>query len=158
MTRYVLILALLFVLPLYARAAEPVMNSEMLCIPVDLIKRDGQLLNMSMEVAATPSSSRRGLMFREFLPPLGGMIFVFHPAEDVAMWMKNTLIPLDMLFIAPDNRIIHIHENAKPHDLTPLPSGGITRYVIELRGGTAAKYGINTGDYIKIPSAIFTFQ
>lgn len=141
-----------------ANAAQPEINPDAICIPVQILKQDGDVLDLGLELAVTPAATRRGLMFREFLPLQGGMLFVFTPPYEVAMWMKNTLIPLDMLFISPDYRILNIHENAIPHDLRPLPAAGKAQYVIELNGGAARANNIKAGDQIKLPEGFFNFQ
>jgi uncharacterized membrane protein (UPF0127 family) len=99
----------------------------------------------TVEVAATPAEQERGLMFRKSLAPDRGLIFPYAPAQEVAFWMKNTLIPLDMIFIRSDGTIARI-ATAKPLDLTPVPSGEPVSAVLEIRGGRAAELGIREGD------------
>jgi uncharacterized membrane protein (UPF0127 family) len=99
----------------------------------------------SVEVAATPEQQERGLMFRRSLAGDRGMIFPYEPAQEVAFWMKNTLIPLDILFIRSDGTIVRITK-AEAMDLTPLPSGEPIAAVLEIRGGRAAELGIKEGD------------
>jgi uncharacterized membrane protein (UPF0127 family) len=72
----------------------------------------------------TKAEQERGLMFRKSLAPDRGMLFPYNPPQRAAFWMKNTLIPLDIIYIAPDGRVLSIARNAVPHDETPLPSGG----------------------------------
>ena len=86
-------------------------------------------------------------MFVRSLPPNRGMIFPYNPPQDVSFWMKNTLIPLDIIFIRSDGSIIRI-ANAKPLDETPLPSGEAAAAVLEIRGGRAAELGIKPGDLV----------
>jgi uncharacterized membrane protein (UPF0127 family) len=100
-----------------------------------------------VEIAATAEQQEKGLMFRRSLDPDAGMIFPFDPPQDVSFWMKNTLIPLDIIFIRPDRTIARI-TNAKPLDLTPLPSGEPVNGVLEIRGGRAAELGIKAGDVV----------
>lgn len=90
-------------------------------------------------------------MHRESLPERGGMLFVYPEEQPVAMWMKNTLIPLDMIFINPQREIIRIKHQALPGDLAPVPSGGPVSYVLELAGGTAAAYHLRAGNRVTIP-------
>jgi uncharacterized protein len=99
----------------------------------------------TVEVAATPQQQERGLMFRKSLAGDRGMIFPYSPAQEVAFWMKNTLIPLDIIFIRTDGTIARITK-AKPMDETPLPSGEPVATVLEIRGGRAAELGIKVGD------------
>jgi uncharacterized membrane protein (UPF0127 family) len=99
----------------------------------------------TVEVAGTQDQQERGLMFRKSLAGDRGMIFPYEPPQEVAFWMKNTLIPLDIVFIRPDGTIGRI-THAKELDLTPLPSGEPIGAVLEIRGGRAAELGIREGD------------
>src|SRR5215471_18474876 len=101
----------------------------------------------TVEVAATPEQPERGLMFRRSLAGDRGMIFPYEPPQEVAFWMKNTLIPLDMVFIRADGRIARI-ATAKPLDETAVPSGEAAAAVLEIRGGRAAELGIKAGDKV----------
>jgi len=105
----------------------------------------------SVELAVTDAERARGLMFRRELPDGKGMLFDFGRDREVAMWMKNTLIPLDMLFITADGRILRIAERTEPMSARIIPSGGPVRAVLELIGGTAKKYGIAAGDRVAHP-------
>jgi uncharacterized protein len=100
----------------------------------------------TIELALSGPQMEQGLMFRHSLAPDAGMLFDFGAPTNVTMWMKNTLIPLDMLFLDSSGRIIDIHERAVPHSLDTIAAKGPTRYVIELNGGTAEKLGIKPGD------------
>lgn len=99
----------------------------------------------TVEVAATPEQQERGLMFRKSLAGDRGMIFPYDPPADVSFWMKNTLIPLDIVFIRSDGTIVRI-THAKALDLTALPAGEPVAAVLEIRGGRAAELGIKEGD------------
>lgn len=101
-----------------------------------------------VEIAASRAEQARGLMFRKSLAPDRGMLFTYKRPQPAAYWMKNTLIPLDILYIQPDGRILSIVRNARPHDETPLPSGGLVLAVLELAGGRAAQLGILPGDRV----------
>jgi hypothetical protein len=103
-----------------------------------------------LEMAGTPEQQERGLMFRRSLAPNEGMLFPYAPPQNVSFWMKNTLIPLDMIFVRPDGKIGRI-ATAKPLDETPVPSGGPITMVIEIRGGRAAELGIREGDSVSPP-------
>jgi uncharacterized membrane protein (UPF0127 family) len=105
----------------------------------------------AVEVAVTDAERSKGLMFRKELPEGRGMLFDFHREQDVAMWMRNTYIPLDMLFIRGDGRIRRIAENTEPLSTRIIPSGGPVRAVLELAGGTAHKLGIAAGDRVAFP-------
>jgi uncharacterized membrane protein (UPF0127 family) len=99
------------------------------------------------EVAATPEQQQRGLMFRRELGPDRGMIFPFDPPQPVGFWMKNTLIPLDMVFIRSDGTIARI-ATAAPLDETAVESGEPIAAVLEIRGGRSAELGIRAGDRV----------
>jgi hypothetical protein len=101
--------------------------------------------NFTVEVAATPEQQERGLMFRKSLAGDRGMIFPYDPPQDVSFWMKNTLIPLDIVFIRADGTIARI-THAKALSLEPLPAGEPVAGVLEIRGGRAAELGIKEGD------------
>jgi uncharacterized membrane protein (UPF0127 family) len=101
-----------------------------------------------VEMAITPEEKERGLMFRRELPEGQGMLFDFQIDQPVAFWMKNTYIPLDMLFIRSDGRIARIAENTEPLSERNIPSGAPVRAVLEVIGGTAKKLGIAPGDRV----------
>jgi uncharacterized membrane protein (UPF0127 family) len=101
-----------------------------------------------VEMAITPEEKEHGLMFRRELPEGQGMLFDFQFDQNVAFWMKNTYIPLDMLFIRADGRILRIAENTEPMSERNIPSGGPVRAVLEVIGGTAKKLGIAAGDRV----------
>jgi uncharacterized protein len=101
-----------------------------------------------VEVMRTAEEKARGLMFRQFMPEDRGMLFDFEREQPVSMWMRNTYIPLDMLFIKADGIVHHIHERAQPLDETPLSSRGDVRFVLEINGGIAAKLGLKAGDKV----------
>ena len=103
-----------------------------------------------VEIAATPEQQERGLMFRKSLAGDRGMIFPYDPPQDVSFWMKNTLIPLDIIYIRRDGTIVRI-VNAQPMDLTPLPSGEPIVGVLEIGGDRAAEMGIKEGDIASWP-------
>jgi uncharacterized membrane protein (UPF0127 family) len=101
----------------------------------------------TVAVAATPEQQEHGLMFYRSLGADQGMVFPYDPPQDVAFWMKNTLIPLDMLFIRSDGTIARI-TTAKALDETPVPGGEPVAAVLELRAGRAAELGIKEGDRV----------
>ena len=102
----------------------------------------------SVEVARTDAEREQGLMFRKELAADHGMLFPFNPPQPVTMWMKNTLIPLDMFFITPDGSIARIEENAKPESLDYIQSNAIVGAVLEVPGGTAQRIGAHMGDHV----------
>ena len=103
----------------------------------------------TVEVARTAAEQATGLMFRRALPANHGMIFPYDQPTPVAFWMKNTLIPLDMIFIRADGRIARIAANTVPHSLEPVPAGEPVVAVLELRGGRSAELGIRAGDRVE---------
>ncbi|MBC2668389.1 DUF192 domain-containing protein [Novosphingobium piscinae] len=100
-----------------------------------------------VEVASTEPEQQRGLMFRTKMGADEGMIFLRQPPDHAAFWMRNTVIPLDIIFIGKDRRILNIAHGV-PYDETPLPSAGVTLAVLELNEGRAAALGIKPGDLV----------
>jgi uncharacterized membrane protein (UPF0127 family) len=105
----------------------------------------------SVEMATTEEEKATGLMYRKELADGKGMLFDFSPAQEVSMWMKNTYISLDMIFIRADGRILRIAENTEPMSTKIIPSRGLAKGVLEVIAGTAQKYGIAPGDRIAHP-------
>ena len=104
-----------------------------------------------VEVVKDESERNRGLMFRQSLDDDGGMLFDYDPPEEISFWMKNTFIPLDMIFIGADGRIRRIAENTKPLSKRLISSGGRVRAVLEINAGTARKLGIAPGNMVSHP-------
>ncbi|MGH1576361.1 DUF192 domain-containing protein [Planktotalea sp.] len=102
-----------------------------------------------IELADDAGERAQGLMNREVLARSAGMLFVFERPGTVAFWMKNTLIPLDMIFVDRTGRIQHIHSNAIPHDETPIPGGDDIFAVLEINGGLSEIYGFQVGDALQ---------
>ncbi|HEX3953129.1 MAG TPA: DUF192 domain-containing protein [Stellaceae bacterium] len=105
----------------------------------------------TVEVATTPAQMEQGLMFRRTMAADAGMIFDFQTPQMAMMWMKNTFIPLDMLFVDQQGRVVNIEERAVPQSLDTLSSTAPVRAVIELNGGTAARLHIQPGDRVLFP-------
>jgi len=105
----------------------------------------------SVEMAQTDDQRAKGLMYRKELPEGRGMLFDFQREQDVSMWMQNTYISLDMLFIRADGRILSIAENTTPLSTKTISSGGPVLGVLEVIGGTARKLGIAPGDRVAHP-------
>jgi uncharacterized protein len=114
------------------------------------VTRDDKRIRFKVEIARTPAEQARGLMFRTALAPDEGMIFPSSPPRDgVAFWMKNTVIPLDIIFVGADGRILNIAANTVPYSLEPIPAAGPVSGVLEIAGGRAAQLGIVAGDKVE---------
>ncbi len=136
----------------FARAQtgpQPELPKEKLVI----ITSDGQRHDFSVEVATSQQQQTTGLMFRPTVAADGGMLFDWGAPRDSTMWMRNTIAPLDMLFINPDGSIRHIAENTVPGSLAQIPSHGEVRATLELAAGTAAQLNLRVGD--KVQQRIF---
>lgn len=116
------------------------------------IKGDFGQATFSIDVADDARERAQGLMFVEQMPLLSGMLFVYERPQTVSFWMKNTLIPLDMLFASPRGEILHIHENAIPGDTTSITGGDGVQMVLEINGGLSTRLGIAVGDVMQHPS------
>ena len=118
--------------------------------PLEIATKSGVHV-FSVEMATTEEEKQTGLMYRKELPDGKGMLFDFSPEQQISMWMKNTYIPLDMIFIRADGRILRIAENTEPLSTKIISSGGLARGVLEVIAGTAQKYGIQPGDRVAHP-------
>jgi len=119
---------------------------------VTVIRTDGMRFSFKAEVATRDKDQAYGLMFMRSMPDDQCMIFPYASPKPVAFWMKNTLIPLDMLFVRPDGVIGQIKAKARPQDKTLIYSQGPVNAVIEINGGLAKKYGLSTGDKVESPA------
>src|SRR5690606_15251797 len=131
----------------------------LLLSPLPVLAQDGKLERVEIvtrtgvhvfdvEMAVTPEERSKGLMFRRELPPGRGMLFDFQGEGPIAMWMKNTYISLDMIFIRADGRIARIAENTVPHSEATISSGAPVKAVLEVIAGTAKRLGISPGDRV----------
>jgi uncharacterized protein len=126
-------------------------------LPLSALADDTQLVIHSeggdhaftVEVVDTAESRARGLMYRTELADDAGMLFDFKEVRPVSFWMRNTYIPLDMIFIEADGTILNIHENARPHDPTSIPSAGPVQFVLEIPGGRSRELGLAAGDTVE---------
>jgi uncharacterized membrane protein (UPF0127 family) len=114
---------------------------------IEIVTRTG-VHAFAVELATNAAERAVGLMYRKELPEGRGMLFDFHDEQPVQFWMHNTYIPLDMIFIAGDGRVVHVAENAKPMSDDLIPSGRPVRAVLEVIAGTARKFGIAAGDRV----------
>lgn len=107
-----------------------------------------------VEVAETPAQQARGMMFRRSMARDTGMIFPMEPPRPAAFWMRNTYVPLDIIFLSPDERVLNIAADAQPLTETTRPSKGVAGAVLELKGGEAARIGLRPGDRIRWKAAL----
>ena len=119
-------------------------------IPVE-IRSGGKVHRFTAEVARTPEEQAQGLMYRESLAPDRAMLFPYSPPEVASFWMKNTLIPLDMIFIREDGTIARIADNTIPQSLESVTAGEPVAAVLELAGGRSAELGITESDTVRWP-------
>lgn len=138
------VLALAFALAA-AGAARGQMLESFATDSLTVVTGDGERHRFRVELALTAEQRAQGLMFRRQLARDAGMLFVYRPARPVSMWMKNTPIPLDMLFIDREGRVVKVAERAVPGSLQSIDSGGPVKGVLELPGGTAERLGIAPG-------------
>jgi uncharacterized protein len=115
------------------------------------IASSGKVHRFNVEVARTETEQERGLMFRPRLSPDGGMIFPMNPPRAASFWMKNTVIPLDMIFIRADGTIARIAAETIPYSLEPVSSGEPVAAVLEIAGGRAGELGISEDDKVEWP-------
>ena len=142
------LLALLIVLPLAAlaqTAAQPELPKEKLVI----VTRDGVRHEFHVEMALTTDQQTTGLMFRRSVPADGGMLFDWGKSQESSMWMRNTVSPLDMVFINQDGTIRRIAENTVPESTAIIDSRGPVRATLELAAGTAKRLDIRVGDKVE---------
>ena len=113
-----------------------------------IVTAQGNRHRFRVEIVTTPGDRAQGLQGRKRLEPDAGMLFVYAAPEGVVMWMKNTFIPLDMIFIGADGRIVNIARDTEPQSLAFIESAGPVKGVLEVRAGTAARLGIRKGDRV----------
>src|SRR5215471_4650496 len=148
--------------PLRARVAASLLILTSLCAALPAVAAEEETLEIvtrsgvhtfTVEIAVTDEEREKGLMFRRELPEGRGMLFDFKKDVNATMWMKNTYIPLDMIFIRADGRIQRIAENTEPESTRIIPAGAPVRAVLEVIAGTAKKLGIRAGD--RVAAAMF---
>jgi uncharacterized membrane protein (UPF0127 family) len=120
--------------------------------PEVVIRTPDKPIRVRVELALTPDQQARGLMYRASMPEDVGMLFVFPETEIHSFWMKNTPLPLDMIFIDDDQEIVGIVESATPFSTTSRSVGQPSRYVLEVNGGFTAKHGIKAGQAVELPT------
>jgi uncharacterized membrane protein (UPF0127 family) len=144
--RPLLVASLALVLAVAAAPAARAASFE----PLEIATKSGVHV-FSVEMATTKEEKEKGLMYRKDLADGKGMLFDFSPEQEVFMWMKNTYVSLDMIFIRADGRILRIEENTQPLSMKTISSGGLAKGVLEVVAGTAQKYGIQPGDRVAHP-------
>ncbi|MEM9968593.1 MAG: DUF192 domain-containing protein [Pseudomonadota bacterium] len=123
------------------------------CAPESVFLRgDWGTSRFSIEIADDPAERARGLMHRESLPTSAGMLFIYEAPQPVSFWMRNTLIPLDILFVDATGVVQHIHHQAQPLDETPIPGGEDVFAVLEINGGLSRQLGISVGTQLRHPA------
>ncbi len=135
----------LFITSISLQAKEPEFEQ------LSITTTDGTVIEYRIEVARTPTQMQRGLMFRDHMPEDQGMLFIYVPERPARMWMKNTILSLDMLFINADGIIINIAQNTIPFSIDTIESGGPVRAVVELNAGQVARHNIAAGNQVTHP-------
>jgi uncharacterized membrane protein (UPF0127 family) len=124
-------------------------------LPVSFALEDGSSSEtFYLEIANTPAQRKKGLMYRHSLGADRGMLFIFPKETTQSFWMKNTFIPLDMIFVASDFSVVGVVESAEPRTETKRSVPGVSQYVVELNGGTAAKIGVKKGATLQLNGEI----
>lgn len=142
-----LALALAFAAPAgHADAAGPATPGAGLTVETDA----GEYA-FNVEIADDPIERARGLMFREEMPADHGMLFEYTDEAPRSFWMKNTVLPLDIIFIGADGKVVSIAQNTTPFSTEPIPSEGPARFVLEVNAGVAERIGLEPGDRIVHP-------
>jgi len=152
LTLLALPLAVPLAVPLAALAQSPDPTGPQPTLPKEklvIVTKDGSKHAFDVELAATPKQQETGEMFRKSVPENGGMLFVWDTPKQSEMWMKNTLVPLDMVFIKPDGTIDSIAEDTVPRSLKIVASHGPVLATLELAGGVTAKLNITVGDKVE---------
>jgi len=151
LSRYFLILVFILSTLTIAWAEKPLLKDENAVLPVEeivLVSSVGEF-RFTAEIADTSKKRQVGLMFREEMLPTHGMLFDFEANEVVAMWMKNTPLSLDMVFIKPDGTVARIARKTKPFSTDIVASGEPVSHVLELNAGITLQIGLKPGDRIK---------
>ena len=142
-----IVTSLSFSLACASRAQVPLESQTPMVVLRPMGRADARV---RVELARTDPERARGLMFRDRLAEDGGMLFVFPTEEQQTFWMKNTYIPLDMIFIAADRHVLGVVERAQPLTETPRSVPGRSKYVLEVNGGYAARHGIGPGTPVEL--------
>ena len=119
-----------------------------------VLKTDSGPHNFNIEIATTNGERALGLMYRRELPADAGMLFLYDPPQPITMWMRNTILPLDMIFIGTDGKVHRIESRTEPFSTDIISSDGTVQGVLEVNAGTAAKIGLKTGDVVDFPGLL----
>jgi uncharacterized membrane protein (UPF0127 family) len=117
---------------------------------VELVSSSGAVVPVAVELATTPEARQLGLMYRDQLAPGTGMLFIFPHAAEQSFWMRNTKIPLDIVYIDDAGKIVRLYARTTPYSEKSLPSGSAVRFVLEVPGGFCAEHGIREGDTVRL--------
>lgn len=123
------------------------------CVDSELqLRGDWGTARFKVEIADTPQTRARGLMFRESMPRSAGMLFIYDRPQRVSFWMRNTPLPLDLIFLDGTGTVTRIHRNAVPFDETPISGGSAVLVVLEINGGLSEVFGFEPGDEMQHPA------
>lgn len=128
-----------------AAASAPVFVKEG---EVSILRKGEPYQKIDVEIAENEAERNKGLMFRPYLPDSVGMLFIFEQPDTHSFWMKNTSIPLDIIYVGPDKKIVSIAENTRPYSEASIPPKGIVQYVVEVNAGFTKNNNIQSGDAI----------
>ncbi|ACT95109.1 DUF192 domain-containing protein [Dyadobacter fermentans] len=115
---------------------------------VSFLRKGETYKKIDVEIAENEAERNKGLMFRPYLPDSVGMLFIFEQPDTHSFWMKNTSIPLDIIYVGPDKTIVSIAENTRPYSEASIPPNGIVQYVVEVNAGFTKNNNIQSGDAI----------
>lgn len=138
--------------PLQPTAMATGLPEQLVASTLTIESASGDQHGFTVRVASTPAQLARGLMFVTEMGEWEGMLFDFGTTRPASMWMRNTPLPLDMVFIRADGIISNIAAHTEPYSRTPIPSDGPVRYALEIHGGTCERLGIKAGDRVIHPT------
>lgn len=119
-----------------------------------VLKTDSGPHSFNIEIASTNGERALGLMYRRELPNNAGMLFLYDPPQPITMWMRNTILSLDMIFIGTDGKVHRIESRTEPFSTDIISSDGTVQGVLEVNAGTAAKIGLKAGDVVDFPGLV----
>jgi uncharacterized membrane protein (UPF0127 family) len=148
-----------------AAASLSLVSALLLPVPASVAANTGEVVlqtesgphRFNVEIAQTEEERRIGLMYRRNLADNAGMLFVYDEPQPILMWMKNTYIPLDMIFIDAGGKVLRIERRTEPFSTDPIPSGGPVQGILEVKAGTTESIGLKPGDEVILPPGV-SFQ